>query len=94
MNYKLNTLALQSGYRDQVALEKLIVDQIQYESKARLMGVEDLMQIDGKRDYLIPDVLPTPSVVLILLLVHLLLSEEKPFQSKKGLFFCLMEINP
>ena len=65
MNYKLNTLALQSGYRDQVALEKLIVDQIQYESKARLMGVEDLMQIDGRRDYLIPDVLPTPSVVLI-----------------------------
>ena len=26
VNYKLNTLALQAGYRDQTALEKLIVD--------------------------------------------------------------------
>tara|TARA_R100000664_G_C2758936_1_gene148210 strand:+ start:1439 stop:3802 length:2364 start_codon:yes stop_codon:yes gene_type:complete len=65
MNYRLNTLALQSGYRDQVALEKLIVDQIQYEGAAKLMQVEELMKIEGKRDYLIPDVLPTPSVVLV-----------------------------
>ena len=29
------------------------------------MKIEDLMNLKGKRDYLIPDVLPTPSVVLI-----------------------------
>ena len=31
MNYNLNNLALQAGYRDQLSLEKLIVDQIQFE---------------------------------------------------------------
>ena len=31
VNYKLNSLALQAGYRDQSSLEKLIVDQIAYE---------------------------------------------------------------
>jgi len=65
MNYRLNSLALQAGYRDQVALEKLIVDQIQYEGATGLMSIKDLMGMEGKRDYLIPDVLPTPSVVLI-----------------------------
>jgi len=65
MNYKLNSLALRAGYRDQVALEKLIVDQIQYEGATGLMNIKDLMSMKGKRDYLIPDVLPNPSVVLI-----------------------------
>ena len=65
MNYKLNSLALRAGYRDQVALEKLIVDQIQYEGATGLMNIKDLMSMKGKRDYLIPDVLPTPSVVLV-----------------------------
>ena len=65
VNYKLNTLALQAGYRDQGALEKLIVDQLSYEKAKDLMTVKDLMNLEAKRDYLIPDVLPHPSVVLI-----------------------------
>ena len=65
MNYSLNALALQAGYRDQAALEKLIVDQIQYEGAKGLMGAQDLMDSDQRRDYLIPDILPHPSVVLI-----------------------------
>ena len=65
VNYKLNTLALQAGYRDQGALEKLIVDQLSYEKAKDLMTVKDLMKLEAKRDYLIPDVLPHPSVVLI-----------------------------
>ena len=65
MNYKLNALAIQNGYRDQFALEKLLVDQIQFENATGLMKIEDLMAMQGKRDYLIPDVLPTPSVVLV-----------------------------
>ena len=64
-NYCLNALALKAGYRDQAALEKLIVDQIQYERNKGLMGAQDLMDSDQQRDYLIPDVLPHPSVVLI-----------------------------
>ena len=65
VNYKLNSLALQAGYRDQSALEKLIVDQIAYEKAQSLMTVEKLMELDEKRGYLIPDVLPHPSVILI-----------------------------
>jgi hypothetical protein len=65
VNYRLNALALQAGYRDQGALERLVVDQLQFENRQALLSVEDLMQMDIKRDYLIPDVLPHPSVVLI-----------------------------
>ena len=65
MNYNLNNLALQAGYRDQISLEKLIVDQIQFEGAKGLMGAQDLMDSDQERNYLIPDVLPHPSVVLI-----------------------------
>ena len=65
VNYRLNALALQAGYRDQGALERLVVDQLQFENRQALLSVEDLMQMDVKRDYLIPDILPHPSVVLI-----------------------------
>ena len=65
MNFKLNSLALDAGYRDQFALEKLIVDQIQYEGAKGLMDVAALQDLEGQREYLIPDVLPHPSVVLI-----------------------------
>ena len=65
VNYKLNTLALQAGYRDQGALERLIVDQLQYENKKDILTLPELMELDTQREYLIPDVLPHPSVVLI-----------------------------
>ena len=45
--------------------EKLIVDQIQFDGAKGLMGAQDLMDSDQERNYLIPDVLPHPSVVLI-----------------------------
>jgi len=64
-NFKLNSLALDAGYRDQFALEKLIVDQIQYEGAKGLMDVAALQDLEGQREFLIPDVLPHPSVVLI-----------------------------
>ena len=60
MNFNLNNLALQAGYRDQVALEKLIVDQIQYEGAEGLMTIQELAQKDTRREFLIPDVLPHP----------------------------------
>ena len=65
VNYKLNTLALQAGYRDQTALEKIIVDQLQYENRKGILTVPQLFELDTNREYLIPDILPTPSVVLI-----------------------------
>ena len=65
VNYKLNSLALQAGYRDQAAIEKIIVDQLAYENQKGVFNAEQLMAMDIKREYLIPDVLPNPSVVLI-----------------------------
>ena len=65
MNYTLHSLAIRSGYRDQAALEKLIVDQIQFEGATDLLSIEELMALRDSRKYLIPDVLPTPSVVLM-----------------------------
>jgi len=65
VNYKLNALALQSGYRDQSAIEKIIVDQLAYENQKGVFDAEQLMKMDIKREYLIPDLLPNPSVVLI-----------------------------
>jgi hypothetical protein len=43
----------------------MYVDQIQYESQAETMTVAELFDKDFKRTYLIPDLLPNPSVVLI-----------------------------
>ena len=65
VNYKLNALALQAGYRDQTAIEKIIVDQLQYENQTGIFSAQDLMEMDLQREYLIPDILPSPSVVLI-----------------------------
>ena len=60
VNYKLNTLALQAGYRDQTALEKLIVDQLSFEEAKDIMSIQELMETETEREYLIPDVLPHP----------------------------------
>ena len=65
MNYNLNSLALQGGYRDQSKLEQILIDQIQYERGNEAMSAKDLMKLDEQRSYLIPDVLPHPSVVLL-----------------------------
>ena len=65
MNYTLHALAIRAGYRDQASLEKLIVDQLQFDNATELLSIEELMALKDSRGYLIPDVLPTPSVVLM-----------------------------
>ena len=65
INFELNALALQVGYRDHTGLERLVVSQLQYEKKSSQMSVQTLLRQDYKRDYLIPEVLPTPCVALI-----------------------------
>jgi hypothetical protein len=65
INYRLNSLALQAGYRDQAALEKLLVDDDAFKARKDTLTVAELMEQDYKREYIIPDILPHPSVVLI-----------------------------
>ncbi len=64
-NYTLNSLALQAGYRDQLSLEQVLVDQMIYDKQKGIISIEELMEINIERNYLIPDVLPKPSVVLV-----------------------------
>jgi len=65
LNYKMHALAMESGYRDKEALERLLVDQIQYEGQTDTMSIAQLMNQEFERKYLIPDLLPSPAVVLI-----------------------------
>lgn len=65
LNYKMHALAVEAGYRDKEALERLLVDQIQYEGQTDTMSIAQLMEQEFERKYVIPDLLPSPSVVLI-----------------------------
>jgi hypothetical protein len=63
--YELHKIALKAKVRDPFELEKWYVDNLQYESQAETMTIEDLFELDFERSYLIPDLLPNPAVVLI-----------------------------
>ena len=63
--YELHKIAHKARMRDSMELEKMYVDQIQHESQSDTMTVGELLQQNFERTYLIPDLLPNPSVVLI-----------------------------
>ena len=63
--YELHKIAHKARMRDAMELEKMYVDQIQHESQSETMTVGELLQQNFERSYLIPDLLPNPSVVLI-----------------------------
>jgi hypothetical protein len=65
MAHKMNALALEAGYRDAGALERLLISQIQYEQRDDDMSIGDLLDKDMELEYLIPDLLPKPGVVMI-----------------------------
>jgi hypothetical protein len=65
MNYKLHALAVEAGYRDKEALERLLIDQLSYETQADTMSLSELLEQDFQREYIIPDLLPKPAVVLV-----------------------------
>ena len=63
--HAMNTLALEAGYRDAGALERLLISQIQFEDQDEVMSLETLLSKDLKFEYLIPDLLPCPGVVMV-----------------------------
>jgi len=65
MAHRMNALALEAGYRDAGALERLLISQIQYEQRDDDMEIGVLLDKDVQLDYLIPDLLPKPGVVMI-----------------------------
>ena len=64
-NYTLNQLALKAGYKTQEQFEKVLTQNTIYEKSTGVITVEELMAMNLERNYLIPDLLPSPSVVLI-----------------------------
>lgn len=65
MNYKLHALAVEAGYRDKEYLERLLIDQLQFEGATDTMSLTELLDQEYKRNYIIPDLLPSPAVILI-----------------------------
>ena len=65
VQFRLHQLALDCGFRDALALEKMWVDHQAFMLDTKKMTAAELKETDYKRDYIIPDVLPHPSVVLI-----------------------------
>jgi hypothetical protein len=63
--YELHKIAHKAKMRDAFELEKMYVDQVQYESQSETMTVKELFEQNFERSYLIPDLLPNPAVVLI-----------------------------
>jgi len=65
MAHRMNALALEAGYRDAGALERLLISQIQYEQRDDDMEIGALLDKEMQLDYLIPDLLPMPGLVMI-----------------------------
>jgi len=65
MAHRMNALALEAGYRDAGAVERLLISQIQYEQRDDDMDIGDLLDKDIQLEYLIPDLLPKPGLVMI-----------------------------
>jgi len=65
MAHKMNVLALEAGYRDAGALERLLISQMQYEQQDDEMALDTFLDKDLKFEYLIPDLLPCPGTVMV-----------------------------
>ena len=63
--HAMNVLALEAGYRDAGALERLLIAHMQFERQDDEMSMGGLLGKDLKFEYLIPDLLPCPGTVMI-----------------------------
>jgi hypothetical protein len=65
LNFEMHSLAQRCGLRDQAALERIVTEQLGFEKASTYIGVNDLYDTNFQRDYLIPEVLPTPAVLVL-----------------------------
>jgi hypothetical protein len=65
MAHAMHVLALEGGYRDAGALERLLISQMQYEQQDDEIGLDRFLDKDLQFEYLIPDLLPCPGTVMI-----------------------------
>nr|BAR22905.1 bifunctional DNA primase/polymerase [uncultured Mediterranean phage uvMED]BAR22925.1 bifunctional DNA primase/polymerase [uncultured Mediterranean phage uvMED]BAR39146.1 bifunctional DNA primase/polymerase [uncultured Mediterranean phage uvMED] len=64
-NYEINRIKNEAGYKDQSKLEGVYVDHIGYIEDTGGFTLDELKSKVEKRDFLIPDVMATPAVVVI-----------------------------
>lgn len=65
MNYRMHCLAVEAGYRDAEKIDRILIDHMAYENQSDAISLKKLLETDFNRAYLIPDLLPKPSVVLM-----------------------------
>ena len=65
INHRMNGLAIAAGYRDRAAVEQLLLSQLEYERKEQSRTWRELAEENFEKSYLIPELLPHPSVVLL-----------------------------
>ena len=65
INHRMNGLAIAAGYRDRVAIEQLLLSQLEYERKESCLSWAEMKAKKFEKSFLIPDILPHPSVVLL-----------------------------
>ena len=64
-NYELNRITTEAGFKDQAKLEAVYVEHEGYKENTGGFTLDELKSKVEKRDFLIPDVLATPAVVVI-----------------------------
>jgi hypothetical protein len=64
-NHRMHVLALEAGYRDASALERLLIADSEYRINGEQVSGESIYTDTKDLDYLIPDLLPTPSTVML-----------------------------
>ncbi len=65
INHRMNGLAIAAGYRERSAVEALLLSQLEYERKESMTSWKELTKKELGKTFLIPEVLPHPSVVLL-----------------------------
>lgn len=65
MNYRMHCLAVEAGYRDAEKIDRILIDHMAYENQSDAISLKQLLETDFRRNYLIPDLLPKPAVVLL-----------------------------
>jgi hypothetical protein len=64
-NHRMHLLALESGYRDSGPIESLLIADAEFQLNGDDMSGESLYTDTTDVDYLIPDLLPSPAVIML-----------------------------
>ena len=64
-NHRMHLLAVESGYRDQAAIERLLIADSEYKENGDSLTGHSIYAETEDLDYIIPDFLPTPATIIL-----------------------------